>query len=125
MTSDPQDLAERLASSIAELDEARSEIARLRSSLARLVRYERSNPHSHEACARWDESNSPRIAGLPCARCHAFADARELLGCIGGARWLSRDEERLVDIGASRAEPYACTNPQCGCASQPHREEIR
>ena len=111
---DISDLAAMLESAIAERDGARREADKLRGLLARLARYEHTNSHSHEHRARWNKSNNPRIAGYSCARCHAFADAREALG---GARWLSRADERLVEEGTARAEPYACTDPRCGCAT--------
>ena len=84
-------------------------LAQFDAAVRRLVRFEKGASHAHGRCAVWDPDNGA-IAGQPCARCHAFADAREL---VGEARWRVHPEP-------ARADPadavVACNRADCGCA---------
>lgn len=95
---------ERLTRAVyAQCDRAEllGEVKRLRGHLERLVAEENTNSHGHARRGTWDASNGPPDGGRPCARCHAFADAREALGL---SRWqeVPRGEDGAVEC------PRAC-----------------
>ena len=77
--------------------------------LRRLVRFEQGASHAHLRCGVWDPDNGD-IAGSPCARCHAFADAREL---VGEARWRVHGEPARADPDG---DTVACGRADCGCS---------
>ena len=90
--------------------------AAMRAMLSRVVRHETTSPHAHEAVGRWDASNGPLgHGGLPCTRCHTFADARAMLGA---ARWPTRQEDRETEEVCGSLEPGVCDNAACGCGTR-------
>ncbi len=104
-----------------DLTRLHRKIHNLSSLLARVTHYENSNSHAHMRHGRWDRSNGPKgHGGLPCARCHAFADARVELG---EARWSSPREVSIVKRAAESAEPYTCDDTSCGCGADVYVEE--
>ncbi len=89
----------------AQLDRAEllEEVKRLRGHLTRLVAEEDTNSHGHDRRGTWDASNGPPLRGHPCARCHAFADARQ---AIGLPRWQAAPSGEDGAVACPRA---------CGC----------
>lgn len=88
----------------------------LRAMLSRVVRHETTASHGHDVCGRWDASNGPRgHGGLPCTRCHTFADARTMLGV---ERWPTRQDDRETEEVCRRLEPCPCDNAACGCGAR-------
>ena len=90
-----------------------AEVRSLRAKLAALLRYEHGNSHGHSRVATWDRDNSPPVGNAPCARCHAFADARE---AVGLPRWLPMEEHNRARYRREPREEMVCEHPAaCGC----------
>ena len=85
-----------------------AEVRRLRAIVAALVQHENSNGHAHARRALWDADNREGLRCERCARCHAFADARSVIGL---SRW-------DVVRPSSHDEPMTAPCPaDCGCAA--------
>lgn len=95
------------------------EVQSLRAKLAALLPHEHGTSHGHRLAATWDPDNRPGVRGAPCARCHAFADAREALGL---PRWPSVEEyHRAHSLNSDR--PLTCEHAaECGCGFPLYRD---
>jgi hypothetical protein len=101
----------------AQVDRAEllGEVERLRALLARLAAEEHETKHVHWLAGTWDASNGPPYGGKPCARCHAFADAREALG---QPRWPLTSPAWPHAYQPPRPATITC-GPRCGCGGHP------
>lgn len=91
------------------------EVRSLRAKLAALLRYEYSGTHAHSRVATWDCDNSPPVGNAPCARCHAFAAARE---AVGLPRWPTIEEQNRARFRRESGAEKVCDHPAtCGCGA--------
>lgn len=99
-----------------------AEVQSLRAKLAALLRYEHGNSHAHSRVATWDRDNGPPVGNAPCARCHAFADAREALGM---PRWPTAEEyHRAHNRCETRAEKVCAHDAACGCGGAVYADHL-
>jgi hypothetical protein len=108
---------ERLTRAVqAQVDRAEllGEVERLRGLLELLTAEEHEVGHGHRVAGTWDASNGPPSGGTPCARCHAFADAREALGL---PRWPHTDPAWPTTRQPERPITTTC-GPRCGCGAK-------
>ena len=90
-----------------------AEVRSLRAKLAALLRYEHGNSHGHSRVATWDRDNRAPVGNAPCARCHAFADARE---AIGLPRWPTVEEHHRASYRRESDAEMVCSHTaECGC----------
>lgn len=103
---DDRELVARITHALLDRAELLAEVERLRVLIAQLVAEENEVGHGHRLAGTWDASNGPPHGGMPCARCHAFADAREAVGLPRWPATTSRRGERPVT---------AACGLRCGC----------
>ena len=108
-----RDAAREVLRFVARTDDPPAAMKTMRERLAALLRYEHGNSHGHSRVATWDRDNRAPVGNAPCARCHAFADARE---AIGLPRWPTVEEHHRASYRRESDAEMVCSHTaECGC----------